>query len=177
MANVSTKQCRYPDLVEGPMGYVHPLTPNEITIEIMPRGQVVYWGTWEQLRQEGVLPEGARADGRHWTEGIYWYWLNRCRPKDAKFRDCPGCVDYWRLYVRLAEQGCDGFAAAKQYALEQELERARFNLTSAGKLQERAWWRALDDEKFQGLLLQVGAKEPPRTRKPRARRSIEAASK
>lgn len=152
-----------------PMGYVHPLTPSEILIDIMPRGQVTYKGTWEQLQAEGVLSvEFPSAAERDWEEGIYWYWLIRSSPAGAKKKDCPGLIDYWRLTIRLAAHNGTCFAAANQHHLEQAVREATFNASEAGRVQWRRCFTALQDSEFQRLLVAVGAKQLRPKRKAKA---------
>lgn len=144
-----------------PMGYVHPLTPSEILIDIRPRGQVIYSGTLEQIVAEGVLSRDVPAGipGICWEEGMYWYWLIRSYPAGAKKKDCPGPIDYWHLTVRLAANKGTGFAAARRHDLEQALREAKFNLSEGGRALFRRYLAARQDTGFQRLLVAVGAAE------------------
>jgi hypothetical protein len=152
-----------------PMGYIHPLTPSEITIDIWPRMRVKYHGTWEQLQAEGLLSEDVLSFPRtDWEEGIYSYRLVRCRPDGAKRKDCPGPIDYWMLAVGLVAGKGKGLAAARQYDLEQKVREAKFNASEAGRIQRRRGIAALQDNAFQNLLVAVGAKQLRPKRKAKA---------
>lgn len=153
-----------------PNGYVHPLTPSEILIDIRPRGQVRYSGTWEQLVAEGVLSRDTPAGIEDtWAEGIYWYWLIRSYPTGAKKKDCPGPIDYWHLSIRLTADQGTGFAAERRHYLEQAVRDDAFSRSEAGRALFGRYLAARQDTRFQRLLVAVGAAELRPKRKAKAR--------
>lgn len=142
-------------------GFVHPATPPELLIALMPRGEAVYRGTWAQLGAEGLL-EGRTPPGSdvQWKEGGLDYWLYRVRLPGLKAKDCNGLVDYWCVRVRRTSSRGTNFAEARIYAAEQHLAGVRFDISRDGRRQLERAIDARTDSSFQAFLRTVGI--PPK---------------
>lgn len=137
-----------------------------LTVEITPRAYVVYCGTAAELTEEGVIPAGFVFPGKEmkcWDEGDFSYSICTSRYLDVPFAQWQrGDKDHWQLRRGLVANRGEGLKAATIYDLQQQI---------AQKLNPgfewSAWREAAQDDRFQSLLVAVGAKPAPKARKSR----------
>ncbi len=126
---------------------------SDLLISIHPRAYTDYQGTAEQLRAEGLIPDGFKwpiGDRRiSYEVGKFSYWMRRCRPDGIKG---PKSIwvngDYWFLRRELASQGRDGYRAADIYKKTKELAEIIRRGTHEWSRIANASWEARCDDKY-----------------------------
>lgn len=144
------------------------LLASDLIIYITPRARTEYQGTAEQLRAEGLIPDGFKwPTGRSYASyevGNFSYTLGRMRPDGHKgpMSSWVG-MDYWFLCRGLTSQERDGWRAAEIY------EKA-MDLAEVIRRGTPEWWRIADasrkarrDDKYQSFRSLV-VPEPKRGR-------------
>ena len=129
----------------------------EMVVTILARDYVQWEGTAEQLRGEGLIPDGTewpgKRDSRHWVNGKFSYWLRRTRPPGIKG---PMSVwvngDYWMVRVSLTAQGAKSWSNAQVYEARCAYIDALWRQTPAYSIQCNRGWRASQDHHFQAFM-------------------------
>ena len=133
---------------------------HDLTIDIYPRGYVMWVGTSEQLRDEGLIPQDFSwphaFDWKVWTADGFEFMLWRSRPEGAKGpKRLWAAVDNWSLRRRLESQPLDGWAAARIYEKEQELSLVRWQQTREWSVFISKHFAARADKDFQAFLAKM----------------------
>lgn len=126
---------------------------SDLLISIRPRSYTQYHGTAEQLRAEGLIPDGFKwpiGDRRiSYEVGKFSCWMGRCRPDGIKG---PKSIwvngDYWFLRRDLTSRWYDGYRAADIYEKTRELAEIIQRGTPEGSRIANASWKARCDDKY-----------------------------
>jgi len=132
-------------------------TECELLITIRPRDSAQWEGTAEQLRDEGLIPEGTKwpegRASRYWDGGKFSYWLRRTRPQGIKG---PMSVwlngDYWMLRTSLTADGNEGCLPSQIYEARCAYENALWRKTPEHSIQCNRGWKAHQDDAFQSFM-------------------------
>ena len=136
------------------------LIASDLLIAIRPRAEVWYQGSAEQLRAEGLIPEGfAWPKGRemvYWMAGGFDLTVERCRPPGTKSPMRQWASGDWWLLVR-SPIGCRGQGPGPTliYEKQRELEYELWRESAAGHAMFRRWWDAHRDDAFQSFKRQL----------------------
>jgi hypothetical protein len=132
------------------------LLASDLIIQITPRAHTEYQGTAEQLRAEGLIPDGFKwptGTSRISCEvGKFSYWVGRKRPEGHKgpMSSWAG-VDNWFLRRGLTSQERDGWRAADIYEKSMALAEVIRRGTPEYNRISNASWKARCDDKHQAF--------------------------
>lgn len=126
---------------------------SDLLISIKPRAYTEYHGTAEQLRAEGLIPEGFKwptGSNRVTVEvGKFSHWIFRKRPEGHKGPMSSWTSgDYWLLRRELASNVRDGWRTADIYAKKMELAETIHRGTPEYARIANASWEARCDDKY-----------------------------
>lgn len=130
-----------------------PALVQDLIIEITPRGPTVFRGTAEQLRAEGLIPDGfIWPNGDESTQfnlGQFSCALRRCRPDGTQGpKSAWTSGDYWCLRRGLASQPIRGFQANEIFEATAAMLEAVKRATPWGEWIQRRALAARRDRRY-----------------------------
>lgn len=134
------------------------LIASDVHIEIWERARSYWYGAAEQLKSEGLIPDGFSwpkgRNSKHWDDQVFHYSLVRSRPLGFKGPMKAWAVDgdWWCMDIGLLKDMGTGLGKAVIYEKRRELERAVWQQTCSYNEMFMRYWKAHEDKTFQRFL-------------------------